>query len=331
MRTRALMSLLLAVLLAMPVLVAHAALPGATLYHATVPVADAGAAARGQAIAQAAASVLVKLSGDPRITANPAVATALQNATALVANYRYLPGGGNALLLDVGFDPQALLGLARQLALPVWPAPRPPVLVLATINGQPLDASGLAAMQVAGDVRGIRFIVPGASGAPAADALAAATPQAMDALARDYATGIALVGRVQGNQGQWTLVIGERTQSWQSAGGSSGAALVAAANAAADRLVARFAAAPAAPGGAPGRLWVGDLRSAQDYAALMALLRRDPRIRSVQPLQAQGDSLLLALQLDAPLATVAADLSAGGHLVTAPAQPAADVALDWVR
>ena len=102
-------------------------------------------------------------------------------------------------------------------------------------------------------------------------------------------------------------------------------------NAAADRLVARFAAAPAQAGGTVGRLWVGDLRSARQYAALMLLLRSDPRIRAVRPLQADGDSLLLSLQLDVPLTTVAADLAASGHMVNAGAQPGADVALDWVH
>ena len=99
----------------------------------------------------------------------------------------------------------------------------------------------------------------------------------------------------------------------------------------ADKLVARFAAAPAQAGGTVGRLWVGDLRSARQYAALMLLLRNDPRIRGVRPLQADGDSLLLSLQLDVPLTTVAADLAASGHMVNAGAQPGADVALDWVR
>jgi hypothetical protein len=106
--------------------------------------------------------------------------------------------------------------------------------------------------------------------------------------------------------------------------------LAAAGNAAADRLLARFAAAPGVASGAPENLWVGNLRNAKDYAALMALLRHDPRIREALPVQASGNSLMLALRLDAPLGTVAADLAASGHLVNAAAQPGADVTLDWV-
>ena len=300
------------------------------LYRAIVPVADTGAAARNQAIVQAAGVVLVQLSGNLQVAAQPGVAAALADAPALVKNYRYTRGASGALLLDVDFDPQALESLARRLALPVWPAPRPPVLVMASIGGQPPDAASVAALQAAGAARGIKFVLPQA-GAPAASALVAGDNTALDQLARQYHTGLALVGDIADGIGNWTLVTGVTRQSWQAPAATAGAALVVAGNAAADRLVARFAAAPAQAGGTVGRLWVGDLRSARQYAALMLLLRSDPRIRGVRPLQANGDSLLLSLQLDVPLTTVAADLAASGHMVNAGAQPGADVALDWVR
>lgn len=301
-----------------------------SLYHATVPVTDTSAAARNQAIARAAGIVLAQLSGNPQVASQPDVASALAGAPSLVKDYRYTQGTDGALMLDVGFDPQALQGLARQLTLPVWPAPRPPVLVEVTVGGKPLDAAAAAPLVAAGAARGIDFVLPQA-GAPAASALVAGDPAALDALARQYRTGLVLAGTVTAGGGSWTLVIGDTQQSWQSSPAVMATALATAGNAAADRLVARFAAAPTPAAGTFGRLWVGHLRSAGDYAALMALLRGDPRIRVVQPVQASGDSLVLALQLDAPLATIAADLAASGHLVADNAQHGADVALDWVR
>lgn len=309
---------------------AGAAAGADALYHATVPVADAGGAARDQAIVQAAGAVLVQLSGDPQVLSRPGVATALRSAPGLVKDYRYVPGGSGSLALDVGFDPQALLTLARQLDLPIWPAPRPPVLALVNVDGQPVTAAEAAPLLAAGAARGIRFVLPQA-GAPAAAALAAGDAQAMAALARGYRTGLALIGTLAAGGGRWTLVTGTGQQSWQSPVTGTATALAAAGNAAADRLVARFAAAPEAAAAVPGRLWVGHLRTAQDYAGLMALLRRDPRIQGIQPVQASHDALLLLLTLDAPLATVTADLAASGHLVGAPARPDADMALDWVR
>ena len=302
----------------------------AALYHATVPVADTTSVARNQAIVQAAAAVLVRLSGNPQVMALPDVAAALSNAPSLVNDYRYAQGPAGALMLEVGFDPQALLGLARQLALPIWPAPRPPVLAEISFNGQPLDAATAAPLLAAGAARGIEFVLPQA-GAPAATALRAADPTALDALARQYRTGLALIGNITPGGGSWTLVMGAASKTWQAPPSSIADMLAAAGNASADRLLARFAAAPGAASGVPEHLWVGHLRSAKDYAALMALLRRDPRIRAALPMQASGNSLMLTLRLDAPLTTVAADLAASGHLVNAAAQPGADVTLDWVR
>ncbi len=301
-----------------------------SLYHATVPVAGTSAASRNQAIAAAAAAVLVQLSGDPHVAIQPGVATALASAPALVKDYHYTEGGSGALMLDVGFDPQALESLARRLALPVWPSPRPPVLVEIRIDGQMADAAALAGLVEDGAARGVQFILPHA-GAPDAVGMAACQHDALAQLARDYGTGLALVGQISGGEGSWTLVTGDTCQSWQSVLTNTTSALAEAGNAAVDRLVARFAAAPAPAGGQAGALWVGHLRSPSQYAAVMALLRSDPRIHSVRPLAAEGDGLLLSLQLDAPLATVAADLAASGHLVSAAPQPGADVSLDWVR
>ena len=48
--------------------------------------------------------------------------------------------------------------------------------------------------------------------------------------------------------------------------------------------------------------WVGDVRNADDYARVIAYFTRNNFVRSVQPLKAQGDALLLKLSLATDLA-----------------------------
>lgn len=324
----------LLLLLALLFGLATAACADDALYSASVPLADTSAGARDQAFAQALGAVLGHLTGDPTVVAQPGVAAALKNAPALVQQYRYAQGApGTPLMLAVSFDPGALQRLARDLALPIWPGPRPPVLaVLSGANGVPLTAAQVAPLLAAGSDRGIAFVLP-VAGAPAPDAgaLAQGDPAALAAAAVQYHTGLVLVGQLGAARADWTLIIGGQTQTWQGRGGDAGAQLGDGAATAARRLAQRFAAAPAVANAQQATLWVSGLRSARDYATLIGTLRRDPRVRGLQPLQAQGDGLLLGLNLDVPLSSVSDDLVAGGRLVPAAAHPGAELALRWVH
>lgn len=313
---------------------ATAAAADDTLYSASVPLTDTSASARDQAFAQALGAVLGHLTGDPTVVAQPGVAAALKNASALVQQYHYVqaPTGG-VLSLAVNFDPGALRRLARDLALPIWSGPRPPVLaVLTGADGTPLTAAQAAPLLAAGSDRGIRFVLS-AAGAPApnATALAQVDPAALAAAAAQYHTGLLLVGRLNTVRADWTLIIGGQAQTWQGRGGDASAQLGDGAATAARRLAQRFAAAPAAANAQQATLWVSGLQSARDYATLIGTLRRDPRVRGLQPLQAQGDGLLLALDLSVPLGNVSDDLVASGRLVPAAAHPGAALALRWVH
>lgn len=313
---------------------ANAASADDTLYSASVPLADTSAGARDQAFAQALGAVLGHLTGDPTVVAQPGVVAALKNASALVQQYRYVQAAaGGTLSLAVSFDPGALRRLARDLALPIWPGPRPPVLaVLTGANGTPLTAAQAAPLLAAGSDRGIGFVLP-AAGAPAPDAtaLALADPTALAAAAAQYHTGLVLVGQLGAARADWALIIGGQAQTWQGRGGDASAQLGDGAATAARRLAQRFAAAPAAVTAQQATLWVSGLQSALDYATLIGTLRRDPRVRGLRPLQAQGDGLLLGLDLDVPLGSISDDLVASGRLVPAAAHPGAALALRWVH
>ncbi len=133
------------------------------LYEAEVPVAGQGVDQRNEAIREALAQVLLKVSGNRTVAAHKGVATDLRNASRYVQEYRYrlVPGKIPALpsppedgagitramaegaeaqaampiaspepqrLLMVSFDEQAVNHLLRERGLPVWGINRPAIL-----------------------------------------------------------------------------------------------------------------------------------------------------------------------------------------------------------
>ncbi len=80
-----------------------------------------------------------------------------------------------------------------------------------------------------------------------------------------------------------------------------------------------------------GKLWVGGLHSARDYAGLLSILRADPSVRQVTTVQAHDNSVLLDVKATLPLSSLAANLAAGGHLLLQDgSHPGADVSLRWL-
>ena len=104
------------------------------------------------------------------------------------------------------------------------------------------------------------------------------------------------------------------------------------ASAASSAPAADTGAAAAAPAqGGSGKLWVGGLHSGEDFAALLATLHDSPPLHYIVPIAAKDDGVLLQLDFDEPLAEVAKDLVAGGHLQAAPAHEGADASLQWTH
>ncbi len=309
---------------------AAAAYPANGLYRAVVPVASAGAQARDRAFTQALYVVLARLSSQTSGDLQ-ALASELPPPSTLVKDYSYLGGVDQHYRLRVRFDASAVSGLARALGLSIWPGPRPPVLAIISVNGRPLGHAATAALVSVGVDRGLRFVLPGPV-SPDPSALIQGDPQALDALAKDYRTGLALIGTIRNGQATWTLVIGGQVATWQEQGIAAIDMIQAGAVQAANQLLQRFAATPGVgAAGLTGSLWVSGLQSATDFARLMFLLRSDPRIRTVQPQQAQANGLQLSLGLDAPLTVITDDLAASGHLVMAPTHRGTEMALRWVR
>jgi uncharacterized protein len=132
--------ILIAVLLSpLPAATREAAGPGG-LYSGRVRVADQGEAARAEGFRAALGQVLVKLSGQRQVVADPRLAPLQDSAAELVEEYRYLapeplPGAPAAAdpapgsLLVVEFSAPALDAELRRLEVPRWPAERGPLLL----------------------------------------------------------------------------------------------------------------------------------------------------------------------------------------------------------
>ncbi len=97
-------------------------------YSATVPVPDRTSSALDQAFGDALEQVLVRVSGDAQLTAQPATEQLLRNARDRVAlySYRELEQG---LAVRAQFDSSIIKSLLRQLRATFWATPRPTVLV----------------------------------------------------------------------------------------------------------------------------------------------------------------------------------------------------------
>lgn len=301
------------------------------IYTVTVPVADTSAAVRDQAFANGLTQVLARATNgaDPR--SKPGYAEAMKQPGGLVQQYQYArTGGANGapLSLDIVFDPGAI---RRVLAVgdATAAAPKSPVLVIAhDASGKLLGQQDLLPLSQMADTRGYQTVLPKPDSTLDANAIAGGDAAAIATVARQYNTAVILIGKVGGDQTDWTLVSAGRTSSWKDSGEARAALLSNGANAMADKLDRQFAAAQG--GSSSGKVWVSGLRSAADYAGLLSTFQNDPAVKSVAPIGATSDGVLLNVSATAPLARLIAGYASGGHVLAADAHDGADLAVRWI-
>jgi hypothetical protein len=322
---------LLAFLLLLMVSCLGTAAAQTAMYTVTVPVSDTSAAVRDQAFATGLTQVLARASNgaDPR--SKPGYADAMKQPGGLVQQYQYArTGGANGapLSLDIVFDPGAI---RRVLAVgdAAAAAPKAPVLVIAhDANGKLMGQQDLLPLSQMADNRGYQIVVPKPGATLDASAIAGGDTTAIATVARQYNTGVILVGKVGAGQTDWTLVSAGRTSSWKDSGEAPATLLTNGANAMADKLDRQFTSTQG--GSSSGKVWVSGLRSAADYAGLLSTLQNDPAIKSVAPVAATADGVLLNVSANAPLARLIAGYASGGHVLAADAHEGADLAVRWI-
>lgn len=322
-----LVSLVLAVsgLVAAPAAQAQAASP----YSVTVPVTDTGAAQRGDAFSSALAQVLTRVAGGQDLRSKPGYDDALKNAAALVRHFQYArAAGGMSLAID--FEPGAVRHLVTRLGVTNAATGKPPLLVVVRgADGAQLDRPALASLAGAVAAHGYEVAYAGASTAPDADKLAAADPETLAAINRQYHTGLVLSGKLRSGGADWTLVAGGKVQHWSDQGTTEGALLASAGTSAAERIGRQLNVVGASVNTL--KLWVGGVDDAMDYAALLHALRADPSVRDVVTLGADNDGMLFQVKAAMPGDALAANLAASGRMIRAGSHAGTDASLRWLH
>ncbi|MGE0190209.1 MAG: DUF2066 domain-containing protein [Steroidobacteraceae bacterium] len=181
------------------------------LYMATVRVADRSEIARNEAIVDALAMVLTKISGRREASTRLAMST---NASRYVQRVGYVAGGQ----LEVGFDSTSINALLDQSSLPLWDRERPTTLVVypATLQGmrEARDATELVAKN-----RGLPLVW---ALAETSEQFASNSLSQIQALAQRYQADAVLLARMSADDSdlsnlRWQLVF--RGASQESSGG----------------------------------------------------------------------------------------------------------------
>lgn len=111
------------------------------LYQAQVPVADQSVAERSRALRIGLGKVLVKVTGNSAVLADPEILQAMAGAEGYVTEYGYVgytePGASESkgLALNIHFAETSVDRLMRREQLQVWPSDRPELLVWMVIDG----------------------------------------------------------------------------------------------------------------------------------------------------------------------------------------------------
>ncbi len=324
--------LFVGLLLALLVSVAHVPAAHAqgqvSAYTVTVPVTDTSEAKRDEAFGVALSQVLARTAGGQDLRGKPGYDDALKAAPGIVQQYQYQRAAGG-LALQVSFDQGAVQRAVSQMGV-AGTSGKPPVLLLVRdANGTVMDANALAPLSQAVAQRGYSVVLADPGKTAEGPSVASTDPQQIFDLARQYKTGLVLLGQLRADGADWNLVSGGPQQKWSSGAPVTQQTLIDAGNALSDRLGKQLNVIGS--GNVDGKLWVSGVNSALDYANLLAALRADPMVRQVVTLSAQGDGMLFATKTGLPLNVMASSLTASGRLLEGDAHAGADASMRWVH
>lgn len=299
---------LLAVWLILPALPA-AAMTLHDLYETEVPVAGEDLDSRNQAIGQALAQVLVKLTGrDPA----PGTASLAPQAPRYVQEYRFRRAvstdGQEQRRLWVRFDKLGLDRLLRERGLPLWGDSRPGILVWLGIERDGrrelvgVDAPIAQALTAGAVARGLGVQWPlmdleDQAKLTTADLWSDYGTAVTQASAR-YAQPLVLTGRLRQVsadhwEGRWVLYEGDQSRAMKSSGVTDAMAAAGAVNQLADALAARYAPAGGQHGPDVVRVQINGIRNVSEYAQVLKLVGEREMVDRVVLRSADDDRLLL--------------------------------------
>lgn len=298
-------------------------------YSVVVPVADTSDAQRDQAFATALGQVLTRVAGGQDLRNNAGYGDALGKAGSIVQKFQY-QRAATGLILNVDFEPASVRRLVSSLGA-TSAGIKPPVLLLVQgTDGNLLDRTALASLAAAAAARGTNVAYPDDANPPDVTKVAAADPVALATINQQYHTGLVLLGKLHEGSADWTLISGGQPQHWSGHDATEDAMLGDAGKGLVDRIGKQLNVIGS--GTSEGKLWISGLKSANDYAALLATLQDDASVKQVMTLGAENDSVLLYVKASVPMSGLAANLAAGGHLLLQGEPHAgADANLRWLH
>lgn len=286
------------------------------LYEAESPVVGQSSEVRAEAIRDAFARVLVKVSGDRGLLSNPEIDELLQRASSYVQRYRYRMLPEERLsnepdrpdrLLWVRFDERAVNRLLRESGVPVWGGTRPSVLVwLGEERGASRSLVSLeqqddlrAALKRVAYARGLPLMLPlmdveDRSALPVSD-LWGGFESDIRLASRRYQPDVILVGRMRSLgsewQSEWTLYLPDKVNRWQTRSGNRFSLVSEALDQAADALALRFAPQQVSEGSATLRIRVHGLARLADYVLVKDYLQSLAMIEQLDLLAADPETV----------------------------------------
>lgn len=220
---------------------------GTGLYTAMSVTNGTGEVNRARSLAVSLTDVLVKVSGDPSLAADPRVAEAAANAGSLIVDFQYRDLLNNRppnheqgtydrpKYLTAMFDPAKIDALLKSLGREPWPEPRPRVIIFIDVETMKKEKFSLAEDETGGteaDMRsslaaaaeraGLSVSLPGKAAATAVGA--SVTAASLGEAAKANGGDVALKGSMTWRQdalgwvADWTLGFDGKAHHWQDKG-----------------------------------------------------------------------------------------------------------------
>ncbi len=310
--------LFVAVCLLAPIGIARA--DDAALYEGSTLVNSQGNAERAGALQRALAQVLVKISGQRNAAA--LARGQLGAASRIVQDTRYSAESetinGAPIYrqkLTARFDRGAVDALIAGAGLPVWPAPRAPVVLWLVIDDGhgarmvgSAHANAVRSLTNRAGERGLTVVLPAATPVESQIALLASGIGPAQAVVLPSAAygSVQLIGRIvrtaSGWNAQWVLLDGGvESNRWNETNPDARNAMANAADGAADALSKKYARVVSGGPAGTFTIEIDGLRSGDDYVRAMGYLEGIGMVRKIVLLGATEDRLRMQLDLSTGL------------------------------
>ncbi len=329
--SRCLPGLLLALLLS-------AAVAADDLFVAEIPVEDESVDNRNAALSMMLADVLIRVSGNTSVAAQPAAKPLLAAAPSLVQQYRYQTrDSGDAVerVLWARFEQGSVERMMRDQGLPVW-TQRPRVLLwLVTERASQRSLLNLesvpqarAALRSRAAYRGMPLQLPlmdleDQAALTPADVWSDYQPAIRQASAR-YPHDLIVTGRLQSQSGDrwrgtWQMLGRGGAQNFETPAQGLDDALVFAIDQVQNLLAARYAPLPGTGAGGGTVVRFSDVNDLPAYGRLVAFLATLAPVAQVALRDVSGDAVSFEFRLRGSEEDLRRALDAGGEVVNDPA------------